>query len=110
MRLTIGIKFGGVMLLALLLVLLAGLAGVYEVRQLGAATDRLASAAETSQLGQTIRLQLVDLERELRAGVERQDGPTLLASAEAQLQAGRCQHAGARGATSGPGPRQQRRP
>lgn len=73
LRLTVGAKFAGVMLLAILLVLLAGATGIAELRQLDQQVVRLAANAEEGEYAHILQLELRDLRALLAEGINRKN-------------------------------------
>jgi anti-anti-sigma regulatory factor/HAMP domain-containing protein len=73
MRLSVGAKLISVIVLAILLVLIAGTAGFFELRRLGQQTARLSSSAQANQYAHVIRLDLAEMHKALVEGLSRQD-------------------------------------
>jgi rsbT co-antagonist protein RsbR len=72
-RLTVGTKFVSVIVLAILLVLLAGAVGIFELQRVSDQTLQLAGSAEANQYAHALQFDLQELHRVLTEGSTRKN-------------------------------------
>src|SRR5215208_589062 len=72
-RLTVGTKFVSVIVLAILLVLLAGAVGIFELQRVSGQTLQLAGSAQANQYAHALQFDLQELDRVLTEGSTRKN-------------------------------------
>jgi diguanylate cyclase (GGDEF)-like protein len=87
MRRTVGAKFGGVIILALLLIVGAGGGALLELRRLSVQTVQLAHAAQASQQAHKLRTEILALRVELHDGITLQNAEDLHQQIAGRMQA-----------------------